>query len=301
MDIGKWRRIRLNHISATGTVQTYLDCPLQFWFKKIAKFPDEDKKPWLIFGTAIHATQEFFLKEFSDTKKIGKTIESKMLEEYESSMIDSGSKYLPPKFWGREGLEGYQSKAKVLIKESIKRYKKMPIKPLIIEEELNVKYNDELHLTGKIDLVYEALKDFKINDINIDAGSIIINDHKTASQKYIDWKADISSQLTFYTLLYRECEMAIEDYVQFQVFLKYKEPIITDYLSKRDEVDIANMFELLDTIVSCINSGIFYPTLNTDVCKWCSFRQECKKYSSKQNRLNKEIELANLDGIKLEV
>ena len=59
------------------------------------------------------------------------------------------------------------------------------------------------------------------------------------------------------------------------------------------------MKELLSNIVKGIETGIFYPTYNTEICKWCNHTSRCKKYSLTSERNNREKSELEKDGYRL--
>lgn len=297
----KWRKHRLHHISATGTLITFLDCPLQFWFNKIAKFPYDTDKPYFELGTAVHNANEVALLEMMDGKKVTSKVKAKMRKSCKAYLEEARDKFKPG-FWGRQGFKAYLKQGLEMTNTAFERYKDMPIKPLAVEKEYNVAYDEDIYLMGKVDLVCEFTDTYKSKDkIVFKKGDILLLDHKTASQKYNPIKVHNSPQLTFYAYLFRNVEFIEEDYVGFQKFMKYKEPVILDLISTRKEIDFLVLQSILKKIDKTLKDGDFYPTLNVDVCKWCEHRSRCKKYTLRENRKELEDKLIEEGGFKLAV
>lgn len=293
----KWRRKRIHHISPTGAISKFTDCPLQFWFYKIGKFPDKaNERPYLIFGNAIHAAQEFLLQSKLDNKQLSQEDTKHVFEQYMTEQAAKASIWI----WGRDGIIPHMDMGNAMISLMIKRYNTMPIKPLIIEKEYSSKWDKDIYLNCRIDLVAEFLDDWSTtNGDRINRGDIVIIDHKTSAQRYKDNAVHISDQLTFYSHILRNIELIRENAVMFQNFMKYKEPEIQDYLSKRTEKDMIIFDNKLSSIIKAIDNDFFIPTFKPDICNRCDYSSECMQYAIIEERHKKEVELAKQEGYML--
>jgi hypothetical protein len=296
-----WRKKTLHHISPTGTVEKYLNCPLQFWFDKISGLKKEEKKSYFVFGTAVHSANEEALRMKKDGVSLSKN--SDCIVDTFTSYMYKESKGLKPRDWGRESFTQHMAKGKKMVDLAIKRYEEMPIKPIDIEKDFTYKWDDTLLLNCKIDLICEFTKPYKMLDgTKIKAGDIVIIDHKTASRKYNSSAIGVSNQLTFYSYVFRNTYFTNENYVAFQAFMKYKYPEIQDYVGKRTEKDMIILHETIDGIIENIENGVFYPTFKADVCAYrCDYKDICKNYCCKEDRMKREDEFAKTQGYSLEV
>ena len=288
----QWRRQRLHHISPTGTISKFTDCPLQFWFHKIAKVEDKSKeKPYLAFGNALHASHEEALN-FKQKNKSIVGFKNDILGKFTETLTKC-AKDVPDYMWGKEGIDSHVAVGKKMVDMLIDRYETMPIKPLLVEKAFSLPYCKDINLDCRIDLVAEFTDDWiSSNGDRISKGDVLIIDHKTASQKYKPSAVHISDQLTFYALVVREVEKLKETGVMFQTFMKYKTPEIIDYYSQRNNRDINILKEKIDSILVMVDKGIFYPTLKPDVCTWCDYTNLCPTYALKEKREEYEKELA---------
>ena len=291
-----WRRNRIHHISPTGGVAKFTDCPLQFWFYKIAKVEDRShEKPYLAFGNALHAAHEEALIR-KQTDKIISPFKAEIIGKF-SETLNKCAEDVPTYLWGSGGIEQHINTGMKMIDLLIKRYDKMPIKPLAIEKAYNVPLTKEISLECRIDLLAEFTDDWVSSaGDRISKGDILIIDHKTASQKYKPNAVQISDQLTFYALVIREVEKIKESGVMFQTFMKYKAPEIQDYISQRNSRDINILKEKMNNMILMIDDGIFYPTFKPDTCSFCDYTALCPTYSIKENRDKYERELAAKEG-----
>lgn len=291
-----WRRQRVHHISPTGGVAKFTDCPLQFWFYKIAKVEDRShEKPYLAFGNAIHAAHEEALA-LKQNNKVPSLYKADIIGKF-SEMLTKCAEDVPAYLWGSGGIDEHIKTGMKMIDLLISRYDKMPIKPLAIEKAYHLPLTKEISLECRIDLLAEFTDDWVSNaGDRISKGDILIIDHKTASQKYKPNAIQISDQLTFYALVVREEDKIKESGVMFQTFMKYKVPEIQDYISQRNSRDINILKEKLDSMLVMIDNGIFYPTFKPDTCTFCDYTALCPTYSIKENREKYEKELAAGEG-----
>ena len=296
-----WRRKQIHHFSPTGAISKFTDCPLQFWFYKIAKVEDSsDEKPYLVFGNALHAAHETAL----NLKAEGSTL-SCFKQEIQTSFnntFDKLSGKVPNYSWGKDGKEGHLIMGRSMVSMLIDRYDTMPIKPLFVEKEYSLPFEKDILLNCRIDLVAEFTDDWKATTGQIiHKGDILIIDHKSASQKYKPNAVNVSDQLTFYALVIREVEKIRESGVMFQAFMKYKAPEIQDYLSTRSNHDVDIITEKMHSMLKIIDQGIFYPTFKPDVCSFCDYTSLCPSFATEKRRIEYENELALKQEFKLSV
>jgi len=294
-----WRKKRIHHLSPTGAISKFVDCPLQFWFYKIAKIEDKsDEKPYLVFGNALHAAHEEALNLKQNHKDLT-AYKSDILGKFTKTMVEDSAS-VPKYLWGSGGIDEHITMGTRMVDMLVDRYNKMPIKPIAVEKAYSVPYNKELFIECRIDLIAEFTDNWvSSGGVRVSKGDILIIDHKTASQKYKPNAVHISDQLTMYALVVRQAEGIREDGVMFQTFMKYKTPEIQDYCSQRNNRDVDILTEKIECMIKMIDQGLFYPTLKPDICNWCDYTALCPTYAIKEKREEYEKLQAKEEGFLL--
>ena len=132
--------------------------------------------------------------------------------------------------------------------------------PIIVEETIEFCHPSGLVLKGTLDLVHKD-----------DEDCISLADLKTASRRKNQVDADISRQLTFYSLLYLSRYKTRPDVVELQVLVANKKPTAQFLRSTRVEYDIKSLLKTIEFVVKNISAGVFGPA--SDFAWWCTPKQ----------------------------
>jgi putative RecB family exonuclease len=245
-----------NHISVSQ-IKMFLRCPLQYKFRYID-------------GLKISPTSSLTLG-----KSIHSALESNYSQKITSKQDLPGEKILDlfSDRWEKEAVETLFSedeKAGMVKDDGVKMVRAYhdqispTIQPRLVEHEFNLSFeNVDYTLKGIIDLV----------DVE---GRII--DHKTAKRSMApdDVAADI--QLTCYALAYRSLFGAPEKELRFDVMVRTKVPKLQQIPTTRTQEDIQRFLKIVGFVSKAIQSGIFYPCGNRQVCSWCGYYGLCEKW-----------------------
>ena len=162
-------------LSATS-INSYIQCPLQYRFKEVDKIPVLSKKPYFQLGKVVHDVLEHFHRNKLSTK-------DELL-----SLLDE--------FWSNEGFEykqeesQYKADALAMLKNYFDYFCLHPHHPQFIEESFSFDLNN-CTLKGRCDRI----------DINEDGG-VEIYDYKTSKSSKLPTERELKKdmQLAIYAL-----------------------------------------------------------------------------------------------------
>jgi len=173
-------------LSATG-LDNFLDCPWKYFYRNLVVLPDVKNK-YLVFGTAVHAALDWFIKMREGSQVSPESLIKKFTEILDREALSE-----------KDILELREKGAKALglfYKEVI------PSWPKDLQSEMSVRgvrFDEGVVLNGKIDM---------IEKLSVD-GSVSVHDFKTGkpkSRSQIDGSKENGEynylrQLTFYKIL----------------------------------------------------------------------------------------------------
>lgn len=173
-------------LSITG-LENFLECPWKYFFRNLVALPDVKNK-YLIFGTAIHAIWDFYIKSRSAKNITADILVDRFKQSMEMQAITEKDK--------KELLEKGERSIKLFYEQVARNW------PENIQSEMNirgVKLEENIFLNGRLDMI-EILS----ND-----GSVKVHDFKTGKAKnrsQIDGTKEGSDynylrQLIFYKIL----------------------------------------------------------------------------------------------------
>jgi len=268
-----------------SAISIYLQCPLKYRLSYVDKLEPEWTTDSLLLGSVIHKALEVCLKRF---KQFGKLMKCTELQEtfcdilqYELSRVDvkygSGRTRDQLRRMGMNMLSFWRSS---LAKDILS------INEIIaVEERFCLDAHDPEHgyplshkITGVIDLIVKLkrwpnnvpggpLNGQKYPGIN----AYLLMDHKTAVQRYQDFKIDRDFQLTAYQWaalklgLIPDRELTM---VGFSVLHKKQRPEFSLHLSRRTEYQEIQMLKLFSKVIDAIEMELFYPSHNI-MCSSC--------------------------------
>ena len=238
---------------------TYLACPMKYFFRYIAQAEVERTGVCLPFGRAFHAVlseralkgsgftredaQENFAVFFKGETEVSENLVYKADETFDSC-LQKGFDMLSVAFenWS----DDYAIKA---VAESFSIRIPGLNKPLI----------------GEFDLVVT------------DGGDETVCDWKTASCKWPTSKADRDLQATAFCYAYKAVH-GKNPLFRFDVYTKAKQPTLNQYYTVRTQDELDRFEFLVNRIERCVETGLFYPNESCLNCAECPYRERCKKW-----------------------
>ena len=245
-----------------SAVRTFQGCPLKYRFRYIDGLPEDRVASSLVFGSAIHASVEFYF-----TQQLAGEVEpdlNGLLAVYQQSWRDRSQQEV--RFNKSETADSLHSLADRMLEAFLASdLTKQKGRIVGIEEELRGELSPELpDLLGRVDLLLET------------DDSVIVLDFKTSRSSWSDQQAeDQSEQLLLYADLVRKLIPGKQLRLQFAVITKAKSPKVQLLEANFDESKLNRTKRVFESVWSAISAGHFYPAPNPMQCSGCGYRSQC--------------------------
>jgi RecB family exonuclease len=249
----------------------YLECPLRYKLRYLAEggYADEPVPASLAFGKAIHRALAGFYTEAMEERPFNLV---RFLEGFEEAWKEETE---GKEIHYSEG-EGFDSLLEQG-REMLRVYARMVHPMRVIAVEVPFEFKLEHPRTGEefptpikgiIDLIEED-----------EQGTLWIVDHKTASRAYSEQQVAGDLQMLIYAAAVKQLDVVEnrEALLRLDVLLKGKQPQVLRYCLRREERDIARLYEIVEGIWRAIEAEAFYPRCCI-YCHWSSPHEECSKY-----------------------
>lgn len=289
---------------SASSINTYLNCPLQFYLGEVEKLAEEDEIAETIeastFGTIFHSIMEWIYKPFA-----GKMVTADILHQ-----LSKDNKYLTEMIERSFAENFFKNKDRIkpltgqnfLTGEVIRKYikqvlvtdaKKAPF--IYIESEKRIKIDYPLQsgisisLKSFIDRVDEVRGNTRIIDYKTGKGVLRFKQMKDLFDKDLKDRPKAVMQVFMYAHLYllEEPGKIIEPGIYYLrnlfdsrfdpdvIYKDGKDDVrITDFSPYRE--DFKQLFE--DCLSEIFDASVpFVQTTTGEACKWCPFTNICKK------------------------
>jgi CRISPR/Cas system-associated exonuclease Cas4 (RecB family) len=249
-----------------SALSTYQQCPLKFYFKYVARLPEQTIAASLVFGGAIHTAVEHHFRELL----VGHPPPdlATLLDVYELAWRErDGIEVLFGKEDSEESLADLAGRMLAAFQASEFAMPQGTI--LAIEEELRGPLVSGLpDLLARIDLLIET------------DDALVLTDLKTSRSRWSrDHVADASGQLLLYSELARELVPHKQLVTQFAVLTKTKSPALDLHPVPIDDARVENTHAVAKLLWQAITAGHFYPAPSPLHCPTCPFRGVCRPCS----------------------
>ena len=240
-----------------SAINTYLTCPMRYYFRYIEHAEVERTNVSIPFGRAFHAVlsdrarkgvsytvedaKEDFAVYFRGETEVSENISYKPDEDYW--------------FWNQRGCDMLD----VALAEWPDDYSVKSVAEAFSVEVPSL----SKPLVGEFDLV------------TVDGGDETICDWKTASMKWPNGKADRDLQATVFTYAYQK-KYGENPLFRFDVFTKAKTPAHHQFYTLRTQDDFDRFVYLAGKIEKAVNTGIFLPVESCINCAECAYSSRCK-------------------------
>jgi len=237
--------------------QTYLTCPMRYYFRYIEHAEVERTSISIPFGRAFHAVlSERAMKGADYTVEDAK-------EEFDfffrgETEVSENLTYKPDEdywFWEQRGCDMLD----VALAEWPDDY---TVKSVAEAFSIDVPGLSK-PLVGEFDLV------------TVDGGDETICDWKTASMKWPNGKADRDLQATTFCYAYQK-KHGVNPLFRFDVFTKAKTPAHHQFYTLRSHDDFERFVFLAGQIEKAVNNGLFVPIESCMNCAECAYSERCK-------------------------
>ena len=237
--------------------QTYLTCPMRYYFRYIEHAEAERANVCLPFGRAFHAVlSERASKGNSYTVEDAK--EDFAIYFRGETEVSENVSYKPDEdywFWNQRGCDMLD----VALADWPDDYS---VKSVAEAFSVNVPGLSK-PLVGEFDLVVT------------DGGDETVCDWKTASVKWPTWKADRDLQATVFTYAYLR-KHGVNPLFRFDVFTKTKSPAHHQFYTLRTNDDFDRFVFLAGQIEKAVSNGLFIPLESCMNCAECAYGSRCK-------------------------
>ena len=240
--------------------QTYLTCPMRYYFRYIAHAEPERTSVSLPFGRAFHAVLSLRAekgKDYTaeDAKEDFAVYFRGETEACENLTYKSEEDYW---FWQQRGCDMLD----VTLSEWSDDY---TVKSVAEAFRVDVPGLSK-PLIGEFDLVVT------------DGGDEAVVDWKTSTSKWPAGKVDHDLQVTAFCYAYNQIHGRMPLF-RFDVFTKAKNPARHQFYTVRTEDELARFVHLANRIEAAVNTGVFIPLESCMNCSECPYSDRCKRES----------------------
>ena len=263
MDITELRK--QPHLSVSS-INSYIDCGLQYKFSRIDKLKPDFLSDNLVFGSCLHRV----LAEFNQEKMMGNILSSKQIEnmfktDWEKSAKDNPDiQYSKGKTYRILLNQGIK-----MLQEFMKRIPENDATIVAIEEPFVFHIEGlEIPLIGVMDLVEED-----------EDGSLTITDYKTSKRSMAIRDVDSSFQLTvYYTAAKANGYADREINLKFDCLIKTQKPKFEQIYTERSSDHSAKAIKKIKQVWDGIQKGVFIPNDTSWRCWSCSYKSYCNEW-----------------------
>ena len=251
------------HISVSG-INAYVNCGLQYKFRRIDRIPVESISDNLVFGSVIHKC----LADFNQEKMTGNKLElielQDLFEKYwrEEAQNNNFISYSVGKDFNRLLAEGKNLLAAF--------YRELPQKGftiLSIEEPFQFIVDGiDVPMIGVMDLVEE-------DDVD---GAVIITEYKTASKAFSIDQIERLFQLTVYHMAAKRNGFGDREIVlKVDALIKTQKPRFESLYTTRTDSDERKATKKILEVWHGIQNNIFIQNEASWLCSKCEYRTHC--------------------------
>ena len=236
---------------------TYLTCPMRYYFRYVKHAEVERTNVSIPFGRAFHAVlSERARKGISYKAEEGKA-DFAMYFKGEAEVSENLA-YKPDEdywFWEQRG------------------YDMLDVALAEWPDDYTVKSVAEAFSVDVPGLSKPLVGEFDL--VTVDGGDDTICDWKTASVKWAAGKADRDLQATTFCYAYQQMH-GVNPLFRFDVFTKAKTPAHHQLYTLRSHDDFERFVFLAGKIEKAVNTGVFLPIESCMNCSECAYSERCK-------------------------
>jgi len=252
------------HLSISS-IQTYLRCPAQYFYRYVMRIKETHRPGALAFGTAIHTALACFYTSLMQGEEIS-------CDELTASFADAWQKQLSgslPVLLDDKDCPGSLQDKGVRMLTCFHNDAPRPHRVVGVEEPFAV---DICHpesgepLPERLVGVFDAL-------IQQEDGSYTILEHKTAARRFSKSRLEHDLQVTGYTLAAPLVGLP-DASVTLQILLKTGKAALELYQPSRSKRDFMDFQRTAAGVLAAIEAGAFYPVRDW-WCGSCSSASRC--------------------------
>lgn len=253
------------HLSASS-INSYLECGLQYKFSRIDKLKADFIADVLVYGSTIHKTIEHVqMNRLSGDK----TSIQEAAQFFEKRWREAAEGNENIKYGKGETFNSLLNQGRKLMEVYINSLPETGYEVLALEEPFKLKLEGvDIPIIGVMDMVEED-----------ESGTIVITDHKTAAKAYSTDEVDKNFQLTVYHMAARKNGYAGREIVmKFDCLIKTKSPRFEQFYTVRSEDSEHRAVKKIASVWEGISKRVFIPNDNSWRCSTCSYKSYCEKW-----------------------
>jgi len=255
------------HLSASS-INTYLECGLQYKFSKIDRLKPDFRSDNLLYGISIHRV----LADFHQQRLIGTIISADdlcdLFDQYwkKSAEGDTSIRYTK-----KQDFNSILHNGKALLRAYHKSVPKDQYDIVAIEEPFAITPDGlDIPIIGVMDLVEED-----------GDGTIIITENKTSGKAYSNNQIDQNLQLTVYQIAARSNGYKDRNILlRIDCLIKTMTPKFQSYYTFRSGLDEHRAIRRIQRVYNGIKKGVFIPHDSSWKCPYCEFKSYCDQWFS---------------------
>jgi len=256
------------HLSASS-INTYIECGLQYRLAKVDQLPPEFISDSLLFGTAIHLT----LESFHEMRLHGEKMPlSALLNAFEIYWEEQLAKVENLRFKSGNDEKSLLAEGKSLLTVYYDKYPDDGYQVIGTEQPFELEIPGlPVSIIGAIDLL-EMDED----------GTIIITDHKTSGRAFSIDEVDRNLQLTIYYMAMKQKYPHQEIILKLDTLIKTRKPRFEQFYTCRSETDQKRTIKKIKAVWQGIQNGTFIPNDTSWKCPGCAYREHCRQWFEQQ-------------------
>ncbi|MDD5747889.1 MAG: PD-(D/E)XK nuclease family protein [Actinomycetota bacterium] len=262
-------------VYSRSRIDTFLSCPLKYRFKYIdgIRKEEENVEPWL--GNVVHKTLHELLrlkKDFRREPKLEAAIEifEKMWSDSVHEKITIHDEFA--------NLDDYRRRGLMFIENFFEAEKGRDYGEIVsLEGQVNFKI-DGYSFTGYIDRLQK------------DGSTYHIVDYKTSKSPLSQEAADRDEQLALYEIGVRQNFPQVEKVVLHWHMLS--DGTVVD--SSRSPEQLESLMQKVPILVNEIEAEKDFLPLESGLCNWCEYKEECQSEREKRTIAHEEMDFASM-------
>jgi len=252
-------------------LNTYLICPMKYYFQYVVGVDWETKPVALIFGKSIHKPAETY---YVSLKENGEIIPVEQMIAVFESVMDNEVKKTEVAITYKEGenFESLRDQGRALIK--LFHAEITPQKIVAVEFPFSISIPDILNGNGNLPITLVGYFDLIESDSE---NNYMVGELKTSAQRFSSLKLEYDLQPTVYSYAMSKLKVSTSEnscLVRYDVLVKTKKPAFEHYYVTRTEADHTRLIHCINHVLKAIENRIFYRQTGWQ-CGDCQFKKAC--------------------------
>ncbi len=256
--------MNIEHLSYSS-IKQYIDCGLQFRFRKIDQIKPEYTSDNLILGSCIHKALAKFNQHRAENKTVKATELGEWYEGYFTGAVQNNGEI---KYSNSNDFQSCLILGKNLLEVFHNHNQNNEYQVLEIEKEFSLQLEGfEYPIIGFIDLLETD-----------NAGNILVTEYKTAAKAYSTTQIDLNEQVTLYDLAMQSLYPDKQIITKLDCLIKTKKPKFEQYYTHRDQDDHNRFIKTAKAVARGIESEVFIPNTSSWKCAYCEYQNFCSDW-----------------------